>query len=272
MRPGSSDHGRTDHGVERRVGSRLARRVVRTAGVVALAFGATAAGAALAAGECKGTVYLTLDTGGMHQAENIARILRKHDVRATFFLASEKTFRGDHALDATWADYWKARVAEGHAFGSHTWQHGSFRADLPGGAVRYVVNGKPQELDPAAVCRELDRVADRFKTLTGRGLDPLWRAPGGRTTPNALAAAKQCGYRHVHWADAGFLGDELPSDKYPNDMLLKRALANIRDGDILMMHLGIYSRKDPFGPMLDPLISGLKARGLCFATVPTNGG
>lgn len=235
--------------------------------VLVAAFAWLAAGGAGAADACRGTVYLTLDTGGMHQAENIARILRKHDVRVTFFLANEKTFRGDWSLDASWTDYWKARVAEGHAFGSHTWHHGNFRADLAGGAVRYVVNGKAQELDPAGVCGELDRVADRFKVLTGRGLDPIWRAPGGRTTPNTLAAAKQCGYRHVHWADAGFLGDELPSDKYPNDVLLKRALANIRDGDILMAHLGIYSRKDPFAPMLDPLIAGLKSRGLCFATL-----
>ena len=98
-------------------------------------------------------------------------------------------------------------------------------------------------------------------------LDPLWRAPGGRTTPNAIAWARDCGYRHVHWAQAGFLGDELPSDRYPNDLLLRRALRDIRDGDILMMHLGIRSRKDPFAPMLDPLIAGLKERGLCFATL-----
>jgi hypothetical protein len=52
-------------------------------------------------------------------------------------------------------------------------------------------------------------------------------------------------------------------------MLLERALARIRDGDILMAHLGIWSRHDPFAPMLDPLIAGLKARGFCFARVPT---
>jgi hypothetical protein len=32
-----------------------------------------------------------------------------------------------------------------------------------------------------------------------------------------------------------------------------------------MAHLGIWSRKDPFAPMLDPLIAGLKGRGFCFA-------
>jgi hypothetical protein len=71
----------------------------------------------------------------------------------------------------------------------------------------------------------------------------------------------------VHWAPAGFLGDELPSDRYPNDALLAQSLKTIRDGDILMAHLGIWSREDPYPPTLDPLIAGLKARGLCFATL-----
>lgn len=48
-------------------------------------------------------------------------------------------------------------------------------------------------------------------------------------------------------------------------MLLENALKRIKDGDILMAHLGIWSRQDPFAPMLDPLIAGLKARGFCFA-------
>jgi peptidoglycan/xylan/chitin deacetylase (PgdA/CDA1 family) len=50
--------------------------------------------------------------------------------------------------------------------------------------------------------------------------------------------------------------------------LLDRALKNLKDGDILLMHTGIWSRKDPFAPMLDPLLEGLKAKGFCFATIP----
>jgi hypothetical protein len=34
-----------------------------------------------------------------------------------------------------------------------------------------------------------------------------------------------------------------------------------------MAHLGIWSREDPFAPTLDPLIAGLKQRGLCFRTL-----
>lgn len=249
----------------------MSRRPHRTAVLALIAPLLTAVGAAAAADtSCKGTVYLTLDTGNMRHAEAIADILAKHRVKATFFVAQEKTLRGDMALDPTWADYWKARVAEGHAFGSHTWRHGSFRKDEASGKVVYrLMDGNQATLDAAQICAELKAPDTRFAELTGRKLDGLWRAPGGRTTPNTLKAAEACGYRHVHWAPAGFLGDELPSDAYPNEALLKRALANIRDGDILMAHLGIWSRKDPFAPMLDPLIGGLKDRGFCFATIPS---
>jgi peptidoglycan/xylan/chitin deacetylase (PgdA/CDA1 family) len=72
----------------------------------------------------------------------------------------------------------------------------------------------------------------------------------------------------VGWATAGFLGDELPSEKISNQALLKKALRDIQSGDILMAHLGVWSRKDPWAPsVLEPLIVGMKARGFCFATL-----
>jgi peptidoglycan/xylan/chitin deacetylase (PgdA/CDA1 family) len=230
--------------------------------------------AARAAAGCAGTVYLTLDTGNMSQADTIAAILDRHSVKATFFLANEKTPRGDHALDASWKDYWAARAREGHAFGSHTWRHGKALRDAPGGAVVYRPEfpaGPPETLSADAYCAELSRVDRAFRAHTGRGLDPLWRAPGGRTTANALAAARSCGYRHVGWSPAGFLGDELPSDARPNRALVERAVRGAKDGDVLMMHLGIWSRQDPFAPMLDELLARLKGRGFCFAPIAGQG-
>lgn len=226
------------------------------------------------AGACApGTaVYLTLDTGNMREAERIAGILKRHAVPVTFFLANEKTPAGDFSLDDAWAPYWRARAEEGHAFGSHTFDHVYFRGTEADGSIaarpQFGPNaGRTLKWDGRALCAELERVGTRFEQLTGRRLDPLWRAPGGKAPPQAMAAARGCGFAHVHWAPAGFLGDELPSDRYPNDRLLKQALANVRAGDILMAHLGIWSRQDPYAPMLDPLIAGLKARGLCFATL-----
>ncbi|GIK85656.1 MAG: peptidase A8 [Betaproteobacteria bacterium] len=238
--------------------------------VLALLLLLAACGPALA-GACRGTLYLTLDTGTMAHAEAIAATLKRHDVRATFFLANERTARGDHALDASWSGYWRERVREGHRFGSHTWRHGKALGDAPRGHVRYrpeAPAGPVETLSSDAYCRELRRVDDAFRELTGRALDPLWRAPGGRTTPNALAAATSCGYAHVGWSPAGFLGDELPSETHPNRVLVDRAVATLRDGDVLMMHLGIRSRRDPYAPMLDELLGRLKARGFCFAAVP----
>ena len=80
-----------------------------------------------------------------------------------------------------------------------------------------------------------------------------------------------CGYEHFGWDPAGFLGDELNSDKHPNSALLDKASRNIKDGDITMAHLGIWSRKDPWAPaVLEQLIVNLKARGFCFGLLPKN--
>lgn len=221
---------------------------------------------------CRGTVYLTLDTGNMSEADLIAGILKRRAVHATFFLANERTMRGDYSLDDGWRDWWRARVAEGHAFGSHTMDHVYFLG-MSGAQTRVrpqfgAQAGHVELWDAAAVCSAIDSVDSRFRELTGRRLDRLWRAPGGRFPDAVGRMANACGWTHVSWTPAGFLGDELPSERYPNDRLLAQQLTSIRDGDILLAHLGIWSRHDPYAPMLDPLIAGLQARGLCFATIP----
>jgi len=223
---------------------------------------------------CKGTLYFTFDTGSQSQAKTIADTLARHKVRATFFLANEKTVNGDYSLDPSWAGYWKALVAQGHAFGTHTFDHVYVVRDLPDGRLEMKPQfglgaGKKQVWTSAQYCEELRRVEARFAELTGSRLDPLWRAPGGKTTPGLLAAGKACGYAHVGWTEGpGFSGDELPSDKWPNARLLERSLKGLKDGDIFVAHLGIWSRKDPWAPaVLDPLITGLKEKGFCFATL-----
>lgn len=221
------------------------------------------------AATCKGTVYLTIDTGHMAPAEAMAAILKKHDVKATFFLANEKTQRGDTSLDKSWSAFWKARADEGHAFGSHTWRHWYVRGDVGADKLRYVPWGHSagETLDEKQFCAELKQSEDAFKTMTGRGFDGLWRAPGGKLSPNATRFAERCGYRHVAWSAAGFSGDELPSEKYPSDQLIAKQLREIKGGDILLWHLGIWSRKDALYPRLDDLIAGLKAKGMCFARI-----
>lgn len=241
----------------------------------ALAVALFAIGGPAHAQQCARPVYLTFDTGHMEVAPLVADVLKRQDVKVTFFAANERTKAGDGSLGEHWAGWWKERAMEGHEFASHTWDHTYWRADLPGEPPRFRVRasagpqeGREQVWPAAQYCAEIKKAADRLQLLTGKPPLPLFRAPGGKTSPQLLAAARSCGWAHVGWSPAGFLGDELSSESVSNAQLLARALRNIRAGDILVAHLGIWSRKDPWAPaVLEPLVAGLKQRGFCFHTL-----
>jgi len=242
---------------------------------------AACAGSAWAAGQngvknsCDKPLYLTFDTGHMEVAPLIAEVLNRQHVKVTFFAANEPTKTGDGSLGKEWAPWWKARAAEGHEFASHTYDHAYWRGDLPGATPMFHIRpsagaseGRDLTWDAKTYCANIAKSAARLQEITGKKPLPLFRAPGGKTSPQLLAAAKACGWAHVGWAPAGFLGDELPSEKFSNAALLQQALQGIRSGDILVAHLGIWSRKDVWAPaVLEPLIVGLKDKGFCFETL-----
>ena len=223
---------------------------------------------------CRGPVYLTIDTGWGREAEQIAAVLRRHAVTATLFIANEPTHRGDTSLSDGWAPFWRARVAEGHAFATHTWRHWYFSGDPgPGRTTFRSRRNEGQEvLDQAGLCAELARPIDALRRIAPEArVLPLWRAPGGITTRNAVQMAAACGLRHQGWTRNGFLGDELDSAAHPNAALLRRNLANIQPGEVLVMHWGVRSRREPFGAIMEDLVTGLLARGLCFEPLPPEG-
>ncbi len=235
--------------------------------------GAVLATPALAQG-CRGTLYLTIDTGWSREAEQLAEVLRRRGVPATLFLANEPSWRGDRTLDASWAPFWRARAAEGHVFASHTWRHWYFTGDAGTGRTRYASRQREgaEVLDQSALCAELSRPIEALRAMVPQAVVlPLWRAPGGIVTPEARRMAASCGLRHQGWSAHGFLGDELSSEAHPNAALLRRNLANIRDGEVLVMHWGVRSRREPFAGIFDELIGGLQARGFCFAPLPPAG-
>jgi len=224
---------------------------------------------------CDNPLYLTFDTGHMDIAPLVAEVLKRQNVKVTFFAANERTKVGDGSLGNHWAPWWKARAAEGHEFASHTYDHVYWRGDLPGVEPKFrmqptagAFEGREFTYDTKKYCEQLTHANERLQDFTGKKPLPLFRAPGGKTSPRLLAVAKSCGFEHVGWAPAGFMGDELPSEKFSNEALLKKALRDIRKGDILLAHLGIWSRQDPWAPtVLEPLIMGLKDKGFCFATL-----
>ena len=228
---------------------------------------------ALANDSCEKVVYLTFDTGNMSVAHHVADVLKRQNVKATFFVANEKTYRGDFSLDDSWKSFWLDLVKEGHRFGSHTLDHTYWQKDIKPDAVQVKsqfgpLAGKLRKISTAQMCHEIEASNVRFKELTGRNLSKIWRAPGGKTSARLVGMAQTCGYKHIAWAKAGFLGDELSSSTYPNELLLKQSLENLQGGDITMAHLGIWSRKDPWAlGVLEPLIIGLKQKGFCFGMI-----
>ncbi|MCS6932975.1 MAG: polysaccharide deacetylase family protein [Acetobacteraceae bacterium] len=250
--------------------------MIRLPALALLLAAALAAAAPARAADCRaGTLYLTIDTGWSREAEEIAAILRARGIRATLFVADEPTFRGDTQLSEGWAGFWRARAAEGHAFASHTLRHWYFTGDPAPGRVRYASRRRgegAEVLDQAALCRELSAPVERLRAMAPEAVVlPLWRAPGGIVTPNALAMARGCGLTHQGWTAGGFLGDELPADAHPNALLLARNLRRIRAGEVLVMHWGVRSRSEPFARILPALLDGLIARGFCFDILPPEG-
>jgi hypothetical protein len=150
-------------------------------------------------------------------------------VPVTFFAANERTQEGDGSLSRYWGPWWKARAAEGTSWprtpgttstGAPTCRGASraFACAPSAGAFA----GREFTWSAEQYCANIAQASERLAYYSGKKPLPLFRAPGGKTSPRLLAAAEACGYRHVGWSPAGFLGDELPSDKYPNQRLLER--------------------------------------------------
>src|SRR3954469_7954059 len=93
--------------------------------------------AAQGAATCEKPVYLTFDTGHMGVAPLVADVLKRQNVRVTFFAAAERTQTDGDSLDDHWAPWWKARAAEGNEFGSHTYDHAYWRGDVKGVEPRF---------------------------------------------------------------------------------------------------------------------------------------
>jgi peptidoglycan-N-acetylmuramic acid deacetylase len=214
-------------GAPGRRGPLAARRV--DAGPCASAVGAGAIAAALAAAAGPGR-----RRGGLRQAAVPDLRHRPHGrgaaggrgaggsrCKVTFFLANERTQTGGSSLD----DQLGALVA-------CTCRRGPCLRLAHLGPRQLAGRHCPR---PACASRPSHGAARRQAARAGRGrLLRRTGAPGaplpghdrpahggglsragGKTSPALLAAARGCGWTHVGWAPAGFLGDELPSERSP---------------------------------------------------------
>ena len=148
---------------------------------------------------------------------------------------------------------------------------GDQRGKAPAFLVRPALGafaGRTFTWEAAKYCENIALAGDRLAFLTDTPALPLFRAPGGRVSTRLVAAAQACGYQHVAVPQVAFLPGGTPTAKGPTDQQVQQTVARVKPGDMVLAHLGAWSKEVPQMPVgLDALITGLKAQGFCFQTL-----
>lgn len=184
------------------------------------------------------TLYLTFDAGYENgYMPQILDVLRDHHVSAAFFLVGNYLEQNPELVCRM--------VDEGHIVGNHTWSH----PDMS------------KITDREAFARELGRVEEKYREVTGRELERYYRPPQGIYSEENLKLAQELGYRTVFWSLAyvDWNNDAQPTAQEALDKLLPRT----HNGAVVLLHA--TSRTN--AAILDELLSRWEAEGYRFAPV-----
>lgn len=180
-------------------------------------------------------IALTFDDGPWPGSTNqILYILRKHNVRATFFLLGQNVQR-DPARSRQIAEH-------GHAVANHSWSH-------------------PYRLhSQAAAAAEIDNTSVWIERATGQR-SVLFRPPGGHLHTGLAAYAASKGQVVVMWSVDS-------KDYYASSAkIASNVLSAARPGGIVLLHDGGGDRQRTIDA-LPRIITTLREQGYEFVTVP----
>jgi peptidoglycan/xylan/chitin deacetylase (PgdA/CDA1 family) len=190
----------------------------------------------------RGEIALTIDDGPDPEVTpQVLDLLDQHGVRATFFCIGRNVAR--------YPDIAREIVRRGHAMENHSDQHRWYFAFLGVAGFR----------------RELASAQATITDVTGQ--TPLFfRAPAGMRSPLLDPALCRIGLRLASWTRRGF--DTV--ERNP-DTVLRRLLANLRGGDILLIHDGNAAHTASGEPVilavLPQLLRKIRAEGLTAVTL-----
>ena len=180
-------------------------------------------------------IALTFDAAwGNEDTAQILEILKKHDVRVTFFMTG--------GWVESYPDDVKAILAAGHDLVNHSENHKNM-----------------SQLSDAEKKEELMKVHEKVRTLTGYEMF-LFRPPYGDYDNAVVNVAKENGYYTIQW-DV----DSLDWKDYGVDSIIKTVTQHkhLGNGSIILCHNGAkYTAK-----ALDMLIATLKNEGYTFVPV-----
>ena len=183
-------------------------------------------------------LYLTFDAGYENGCtEKILDTLKKHDVKAAFFLVGNYIERN--------ADLVRRMVAEGHIVGNHTMHH----PDMSKIAQK------------EAFQKELQDLENLFLETTGKELPKFYRPPQGTYSEANLKMAKELGYKTVFWSLAyvDWNNDSQPTREQAFSKLLPRT----HDGAVVLLH----STSKTNAEILDELLTKWKDMGYTFENI-----
>ena len=189
-------------------------------------------------------VALTFDDGpNPPYTEQVLDILRKNRIHATFFLIGRNV--------DTYPALARRIVREGHAIGTHTYDHPDYMAlrETPHHIAQQIAGG----------------VRANMQATGERPL--LFRPPLGFRNPFYFRAARQEHLIVVEWSCRAF------DTKNPGSAeITRRILAGVHDGAIILLHDGMETHhgadRSQTVAALQPIISALRLRGYRFVTVP----
>ena len=186
-------------------------------------------------------VALTFDGGGNADgAKGVLTVLRRDEVRATFFLTGH--FVQSYPLLAR-------VIGRRYPVGNHTVDH----LDM-------------LRLSHAGARREVTRAAVMIQRATGRDTHPYFRFPYGSRNARTLRLVNSLGYASVRWTvdTLGWMGLSQQSVRGA----VRRVMQSLVPGEIVLMHLGsARDRSTIDSNALPAVIRLVRARGYRFVTL-----
>ena len=155
-------------------------------------------------------IALTFDAAwGNDDTKKIMEILKKHDVKVTFFMTG--------GWVESYPDDVKMILAEGHDLGNHSQNHKNM-----------------SQISDAEKEEELMSVHDKVKELTGYDMF-LFRPPYGDYDSKLIRVARKCNYYAIQW-DV----DSLDWKDYGAESIIKTVTQNkhLGNGSIILCHNG----------------------------------
>lgn len=183
----------------------------------------------------KKEIYITFDAGFENgNTERILDALKKHGVKATFFLVGN--------YFETQPKLVKRMAEEGHTIGNHTYSH----PDMS------------KIGDIQSFQTELQKNEALYRDILGSEMPKLYRPPQGKFCEENLKMAQQLGYSTVFWSLAYV--DWYTDDQPTPEQAFSKLLPRIHPGAVVLLH----STSSTNAEILDELLTKWEETGYTF--------